>query len=259
MRVTARLITIPVVVHVVYRTGRGEHLGRSGEEPDRRAQQRLPREEHRQEQGAGASGRPGRSTPTSSSRWPRRTPRASRPRASPAPPPRPRASAPTTRVKSRKTGGVDAWPTDSYLNMWVCNLAEGLLGYAQFPGGPAADRRGGDPLHRLREPRQRPAAVQQGPHRHARGRPLPRPAPHLGRHATTAPATTSSPTRRPPSEANTGKPTVPAHHLQQRPARRHVHELHGLRGRRRDVHVHGGQVARMNATLAGPRKKLAKL
>ncbi len=39
-------------------------------------------------------------------------------------------------VKSAAMGGVDAWPTDRYLNMWVCNLAGGLLGYAQFPGGP---------------------------------------------------------------------------------------------------------------------------
>ena len=41
-------------------------------------------------------------------------------------------------VKKKAQGGVDAWPTDRYLNMWVCNLADGLLGYAQFPGGPAA-------------------------------------------------------------------------------------------------------------------------
>lgn len=41
-------------------------------------------------------------------------------------------------VKSSSTGGRDAWPTDQYLNIWVCNLADGLLGYAQFPGGPAA-------------------------------------------------------------------------------------------------------------------------
>jgi hypothetical protein len=40
-------------------------------------------------------------------------------------------------VKSKKTGGVDPWPTDRYLNIWVCNLGQGLLGYAQFPGGPA--------------------------------------------------------------------------------------------------------------------------
>ncbi len=41
-------------------------------------------------------------------------------------------------VKSAATGGADAWPSDKYLNVWVCPLAGGLLGYAQFPGGPAA-------------------------------------------------------------------------------------------------------------------------
>src|SRR5829696_3883307 len=39
-------------------------------------------------------------------------------------------------VKQADTGGVDPWPTDRYLNMWVCTLRDGLLGYAQFPGGP---------------------------------------------------------------------------------------------------------------------------
>jgi ABC-type taurine transport system substrate-binding protein len=41
-------------------------------------------------------------------------------------------------VKSQATGGADAWPADRYLNIWVCQLGGGLLGYAQFPGGPAA-------------------------------------------------------------------------------------------------------------------------
>jgi len=40
-------------------------------------------------------------------------------------------------VKSKATGGADAWPADRYLNMWVCSLGGGLLGYAQFPAGPA--------------------------------------------------------------------------------------------------------------------------
>ena len=40
-------------------------------------------------------------------------------------------------VKSDARGGKSPWPTKRYLNMWVCNLAGGLLGYAQFPGGPA--------------------------------------------------------------------------------------------------------------------------
>ena len=34
--------------------------------------------------------------------------------------------------------GVAAWPRDDYLNLWVCPLDDGLLGYAQFPGGKAA-------------------------------------------------------------------------------------------------------------------------
>jgi hypothetical protein len=42
-------------------------------------------------------------------------------------------------VKSAATGGTDAWPSDRYLNLWVCRLdAGGLLGYAHFPGSPAA-------------------------------------------------------------------------------------------------------------------------
>lgn len=41
-------------------------------------------------------------------------------------------------VKSSATGGSDPWPTDRYLNLWVCRLGGGLLGYAQFPGGPPA-------------------------------------------------------------------------------------------------------------------------
>ncbi len=39
-------------------------------------------------------------------------------------------------VKSSARGGADAWPSDQYLNIWVCQLKGGLLGYAQFPGGP---------------------------------------------------------------------------------------------------------------------------
>ena len=44
----------------------------------------------------------------------------------------------TDEVKRKATGGADAWPTNKYLNLWVCTLGGGLLGYAQFPGGPPA-------------------------------------------------------------------------------------------------------------------------
>jgi ABC-type taurine transport system substrate-binding protein len=41
-------------------------------------------------------------------------------------------------VKSFASGGMNAWPNDRYLNIWVCPLGASLLGYAQFPGGPSA-------------------------------------------------------------------------------------------------------------------------
>lgn len=41
-------------------------------------------------------------------------------------------------IKFNSSGGDDAWPRDSYLNIWVGQLGGGLLGYAQFPGGAAA-------------------------------------------------------------------------------------------------------------------------
>ncbi|MBE7170350.1 MAG: zinc metalloprotease [Williamsia sp.] len=40
-------------------------------------------------------------------------------------------------VKSSAAGGHDAWPADKYLNIWVCKLASGYLGYSSFPGFPA--------------------------------------------------------------------------------------------------------------------------
>ena len=41
------------------------------------------------------------------------------------------------KIKFTARGGIDAWPADKYLNVWVGLLGGGLLGYAQFPGGPA--------------------------------------------------------------------------------------------------------------------------
>jgi len=43
-------------------------------------------------------------------------------------------------MKYTSSGGHDAWPSQNYLNIWVCNLSGGLLGFATFPGGnPALD------------------------------------------------------------------------------------------------------------------------
>eukprot|EP01090_Pellita_catalonica_P007303 TRINITY_DN178_c0_g2_i1.p1 TRINITY_DN178_c0_g2~~TRINITY_DN178_c0_g2_i1.p1 ORF type:complete len:899 (+),score=171.25 TRINITY_DN178_c0_g2_i1:5299-7995(+) len=41
-------------------------------------------------------------------------------------------------MKKSSQGGVDPWDTSEYLNMWVCNIGGGILGYAQFPGGSAS-------------------------------------------------------------------------------------------------------------------------
>ena len=40
-------------------------------------------------------------------------------------------------VKFTSSGGRDAWPSNKYLNIWVCNLTGGILGYATPPGFPA--------------------------------------------------------------------------------------------------------------------------
>jgi Pregnancy-associated plasma protein-A len=42
------------------------------------------------------------------------------------------------RVKKTATGGIGPFQPTTHLNLWVCPLNGGLLGYAQFPGGPSA-------------------------------------------------------------------------------------------------------------------------
>jgi hypothetical protein len=41
-------------------------------------------------------------------------------------------------VKRASGGGVAPLEPATHLNLWVCSLSGGVLGYAQFPGGPAA-------------------------------------------------------------------------------------------------------------------------
>ncbi len=44
-------------------------------------------------------------------------------------------------VKHASSGGADAWNSNNYLNIWVCNLSESYLGIATFPDGyPAAEQ-----------------------------------------------------------------------------------------------------------------------
>lgn len=45
-------------------------------------------------------------------------------------------------VKHPAMGGADSWDPNSYLNIWVCNLENGTLGYATFPNDGAEDEQG---------------------------------------------------------------------------------------------------------------------
>jgi hypothetical protein len=41
-------------------------------------------------------------------------------------------------VKIPSQGGIAPWNASKYLNIWVCDIGGGILGYAQFPGGSAS-------------------------------------------------------------------------------------------------------------------------
>jgi hypothetical protein len=41
-------------------------------------------------------------------------------------------------VKKASTGGIAPFSPKTHLNLWSCALTGGLLGYAQFPGGPVS-------------------------------------------------------------------------------------------------------------------------
>jgi len=39
------------------------------------------------------------------------------------------------KVKSTATGGDDPWDVTRYVNIWICNIGGGILGYGEFPTG----------------------------------------------------------------------------------------------------------------------------
>lgn len=46
------------------------------------------------------------------------------------------------QVKHAESGGADAWDTDKYLNVWICDLSGSTLGYATFPDDGVKDEQG---------------------------------------------------------------------------------------------------------------------
>jgi hypothetical protein len=156
-------------------------------------------------------------------------------------------------VKKKATGGVPPWPAKKYLNLWVCTLLGNTLGYAQFPGGPARTDGvvilntafGTKGTARAPFDRGRTATHEVGHWLNLR---------HIWGDRHDCGGTDYVPDTPNAQHPNTGKPTFP-----------HISCANGPNG---DMFMNymdyvddaamymfsSGQVARMNAALAGPRK-----
>lgn len=131
--ISGNIITIPVVVHVIYRTAQenisdaqiqsqidvlNEDFRRTNADADNRWSQAVDTEI----QFCLASVDPNGNPTTGITRKSSTT----------------SAWGTNDAMKRASSGGVNPWNTSEYLNMWVCNIGGGILGYAQFPGGSAA-------------------------------------------------------------------------------------------------------------------------
>ncbi len=160
-------------------------------------------------------------------------------------------------VKSTAADGSDPWDSARYLNIWVCSLADGLLGYAAIPGRPRGRPMASSSATRLSAPTDRGGALQSRPHRDTRSR-------HFLnlRHiwgdtedCTGSDLVSDTPRQQHP---NYDEPTFPHVSCSNGPNGDMFTELHGLRERRGYVHVYIGADRRMRAALSGPRKDLTK-
>jgi hypothetical protein len=257
LRVTARLITLKVVVHVVYRTAQEnisdaqvksqiDVLNRDfrAKNPDRRKVPAVWKSlvidsniqfalATRDPNGKRTSGIT--RTVTTASDF-----------------------GPDNSVKSKRTGGVDPWPTDRYLNMWVCKLGGGLLGYAQFPGGPAKTD-GVVVLHSafgsrgaVKAPfnKGRTATHEVGHFLGLR---------HIWGDRNDCSGNDFVVDTPPARQANNGKPNFPQVTCNNGPNGDMFMNYMDYVDDAAMFMFTAGQVARMNATLGGPRKKLAGL
>ena len=257
MRVTAKLITIPVVVHVVHRTG-DENITKAQVKSQIDVLNRDFRAKNADKSKVPAVWKSLVIDPRIQFALATRDPRGKPTDGITRTATTVAEFAPDNAIKSKRRGGVDAWPANKYLNIWVCNLGEGLLGYAQFPGGPAKTdgvvilysafgSRG-----RVNPPfnKGRTATHEIGHFLGLR---------HIWGDRNDCTGNDFVADTPPALESNTGKPKFP-----------HVTCNNGPDG---DMFMNymdyvddaamfmftTGQVARMNATLAGPRKKLAGL
>jgi hypothetical protein len=257
MRLVPTLITIPVVVHVVYRTDE-ENIG----DPQVKSQIRALNRDYR------AKNADKRQVPTP---WKSLVLDSNIQFELATKDPDGNATSGITRtattvasfgpdngVKSTTTGGADSWPADRYLNMWACNLGQSLLGYAQFPAGPAAtdgvvilhDAFGTQGTARAPFDKGRTATHEVGHFLGLR---------HIWGDRNDCSGNDFVADTPPAQRANTGKPTFPHVTCNNGPSGDMFMNYMDYVDDDTMVMFSTGQVARMNATLAGPRKKLAGL
>ena len=161
-------------------------------------------------------------------------------------------------VKTKSKGGVPAWPADKYLNVWVCNLGGGLLGYAQFPGGPARtdgvvilhSAFGTEGTAKAPFDRGRTTTHEVGHWLNLR---------HIWGDTLDCSGGDRCPDTPNAAGPNIGKPKFPRVTCSNGPNGDMFMNYMDYVDDAAMVMFTAGQVARMNATLAGPRKKLAKL
>ncbi|HET8863758.1 MAG TPA: zinc metalloprotease [Solirubrobacterales bacterium] len=165
---------------------------------------------------------------------------------------------PDDGMKSKKTGGVDPWPTDRYLNIWVCSLGQGLLGYAQFPGGPSKTdgvvilNTAFGAKGKVKPPfnKGRTATHEIGHFLGLR---------HIWGDRNDCSGNDFVADTPPARQANMGKPKFPQITCNNGPNGDMFMNYMDYVDDAAMFMFTAGQVARMNATLAGPRKKLAGL
>ncbi|MGI8622555.1 MAG: zinc metalloprotease [Solirubrobacteraceae bacterium] len=165
---------------------------------------------------------------------------------------------PDDGVKATRTGGVEPWPTTQYMNLWVCPLGGGLLGYAQFPGGPAqtdgvvilSTAFGTEGTATAPFDLGRTATHEVGHFLNLR---------HIWGDHNDCTGNDQVADTPPAKEANFGTPAFPHVTCNNAPNGDMFMNYMDYVDDKAMFMFTVGQVARMNATLAGPRKKLAGL
>jgi Pregnancy-associated plasma protein-A len=257
MRVTSKLITIPVVVHVVYKT-EAENISDAQVQSQIDSLNKDYRAKNNDRKKVPSVWKSLVIDPNIEFRLATKDAKGKKTSGITRTATKATSFGPNDTVKAKKTGGVDPWPTDRYLNIWVCALSGGLLGYAQFPGGPSKTDGvvilntafGTTGIAKAPFNKGRTATHEIGHYlglRHIWG----------DRNDCSGDDFVADTPRA--REANYGKPKFP--------------QITCNNGPNGDMFVNymdyvddaamcmftAGQVARMNATLAGPRKKLAGL